>query len=133
MSRAKRQVNHWDRKKKRYVKIAMSEIDNMGVRKKSRNESGAALSKRDKAFSALKKQYREWTDKTQRSIGRVGAPENNRSKSETMAVSQDWRRGRRSANRLLSDGLEAQFSRKNGTRKKSDLKNEAQQKKRQQH
>ena len=101
-----RKVLHWDRKKKKYIKLGMNEIDGVTGRRK-KTDHGASGSKKKKV--TLQKQYNKWADKSKRKIARAGAPEENSSKGD-FEVRADWRNGYRSANKkTISHGLKHTF------------------------
>jgi hypothetical protein len=95
----RKRTTYWDRKKKKYIQIALSEIDQItGKRKKPSDGHGGKKTKK-----TLQSQYDKWSDKTKRSIARVGAMEEGR--SNDIEVAADWRNGYRSANKKTSDGI----------------------------
>ena len=95
----RKRTTYWDRKKKKYIQIALSEIDQItGKRKKPSDGHGGKKKKK-----TLQSQYDKWSDKTKRSIARVGAMEEGR--SNDIEVAADWRNGYRSANKKTSDGI----------------------------
>jgi hypothetical protein len=97
-----RKVLHWDRKKKKYIKLGMNEIDGVTGRRK-KTDHGAGGPKKKKV--TLQKQYDKWADKSKRKIARAGAPEENSSKGD-FEVRADWRNGYQSANKkTISHGI----------------------------
>ena len=101
MHKQQRKVLHWDRKKKKYIKLGMNEIDGAtGKRKKTDHGKGNQGKKKKQS---LQKQYDKWSDKSKRKIARVGAPED--SNRDEFEVRADWRNGFRSANKKTSHGI----------------------------
>ena len=105
---AKRQVQHWDRKKKKYIKLGINEIDETGRRtNKSRNSGydskGRRIEKADK--KSLQHQYSKWMKESNRKISHVGSQED---KSQPAAqYKQDWRGGHKTAKRAPGQNLQA--------------------------
>ena len=95
----RRTMKHWDRKKKKYITIQMNEIDRITGKRKKPPPTGGSKKK----SKTLQSQYDKWADKTKRSIGRAGAPE--QGNSAEMEVAADWRNGYRSAHKKTSDGI----------------------------
>ena len=105
---AKRQVQHWDRKKKKYIKIGINEIDETGRRtNKSRNSGydskGRRIEKQDK--KSLQHQYSKWMKESNRKINHVGSQED--TSQPAAQYKQDWRGGHKTARRAPGQNMQA--------------------------
>ena len=96
----KRMLQHWDRKKKKYITVAMNEIDRITGKRKKPPPTGSGKKK----SKTLQNQYDKWTAKSNRSIARAGGPEEYQ--GGDIEVAADWRNGYKSANsKNKSDGI----------------------------
>ena len=94
-----KQVKLWDRKKKKYIKLGLQEIDQMtGKRKKT--PAGGKKGKR-----SLQEQYNKWASKSNRRITKIGTPVDKGNQINDIEIKADWRNGYRNAHKTTSHGI----------------------------
>lgn len=113
----KKKVLHWDRKKKKYIKLGINEIDELGKRTKESSKHGVGKKKDEQHSKSLAAQYQKWKKESNRSITRTGLQED--SSQPAALYKADWRGGHKTAVRKPGANLEQapiQKKRKRGER-----------------
>ena len=107
----KKLVSHWDRKKKKYIKVGLDEIDGVTGRRKKTDHGASNAKNKGKQKKTLQQQYDKWSEKNKRQITRAGAPieagkgGGNGGGGAEIEVRADWRNGYRAAHRKTSHGI----------------------------
>ena len=99
---ANKRIQYWDRKKKKYIKLGLNDIDEMGNRKKSSMKNGPGKNAPKK--KTLADHYQKWKKDSNRQITRNGMMED--SSQPAAQYKADWRGGHKTAKRKIAQNLE---------------------------